>query len=168
MRRTSLGVQFVVGMTCLAVGTVCEATTFTASFDDLTATTTVTGLDNYTNNGLSVTTASSAWGSDPPQWYIPLNPFYPNATDGAFYAMANASDTWVTIQTVDSSRMYSASFMYGNTWTTGNIFGPNPWGNPAAVLQWETFRNGTMVSSGDMPSLAMGTVVHFSDLGGFD
>ena len=172
-----------VAVACLAFGSVCEASTvqtsgsvplitspdLSTSFSDLTSSH-ATGLDNYTNNGLSVTTASSSWGSDLPQWYLPLDPFHGanGSPPVAFYAMANASNDWVTIQTVGKTTMYAAEFMYGNTWTTGQISGPYPWGNSNAALQWQTFKTNVMVSSGEVPFLAMGTYVNFSDLDGFD
>lgn len=169
------------GMMCLAFGTVCNATTIqttgagsavtsvdrSATFDSMTSSATV-NLDIYSENKLSITTASTSWGHDPT--LATLDPFH--GLDGpppplAFYAMANGSEEWVTIKTTDSKLIFGTEFMYGNTWTTGDIYGV-PWGNQNALLQWETFKGGTMVSSGDVSFLAMGTIVGFSDSVGFD
>ena len=157
MRHTSLAVRFVVGMTYFAFGAVCDAATIqtlgassavtsidrAATFDVLTSSY-ATNLDTYTENGLSITGGSSSWGTDPPSQ--PLDPFH-NGTVQGFYAMAYGSDTWVTIKTTDASPIFGAEFMYGNTWTTGDS--TFPWGNQKALLQWETFKGGTMVYSGE-------------------
>jgi hypothetical protein len=79
------------------------------------------------------------------------------------------SPGWVTIYATDAKPIYAVEFMYGNGWTTGD---PTwPWGNDQAVLEWETWKGGTMVSSGtvgDTQTLSMGTIVGFYDPSGFD
>ena len=57
---------------------------------------------------------------------------------------------WVTIQTNDGKKIYGLEFLYGNGWTTGDIWGAYPWGNSAAYLEWKTLVGGTVVSSGQV------------------
>ncbi len=140
-----------------------------ASFDSLTSSNAV-NLDTYQEGGLSITTASTSWGEDPT--LATLDPFHgANGSDRAFYAMANGSDTWVTIATTDAQKIFGVEFMYGNTWTTGDIYGPYPWGNHDAILEWQTLdQNGNVISSGTVgggPLLEMGTIVGFYDPSGF-
>lgn len=140
-----------------------------ASFDSLTSSNAV-NLDTYQENGLAITTASTSWGEDPA--LAPMDPFHgANGSDRAFYAMANGSDTWVTIAATDAQTLFGVEFMYGNTWTTGDIYGPYPWGNHDAVLAWQTLdANDNVISSGSVgggPLLEMGTIVGFYDPDGF-
>jgi len=140
-----------------------------ATFDSLTSSNAV-NLDTYQEGGLSITTASTSWGEDPT--LATLDPFHgANGADRAFYAMANGSDTWVTIATTDAQKIFGVEFMYGNTWTTGDIYGPYPWGNHDAILEWQTLdQNGNVISSGSVgggPLLEMGTIVGFYDPNGF-
>ena len=183
MKALTLAICIGVGMTCLVFGTVCNATTTqsqgpgsavtsvdrSATFDTLTSSNAV-NLDTYSENGLRITTASTSWGEDPA--LARLDPFHgANGADHAFYAMANGSDTWVTIETSDSRPIFGIEFMYGNTWTTGDIFGPYPWGNHNAVVDWQTWRGDAIASSGTIgnsPLLEMGTIVGFYDADGFD
>jgi len=141
-----------------------------ATFDSLTFTNTME-LGNYTEAGLSVTTGSQAWGADPPM-SARLDPFHlPGGTDGGFFACANGTPEWVIIQTTNQARMYAAEFRYGNTWTTGDIYGQYPWGNSGAYVEWQTLNNGAVVSSGQIgpdPPLSVGTVLGFYDPAGFD
>jgi PEP-CTERM motif-containing protein len=141
----------------------------TATFDSLTSSNAV-NLDTYQEGGLAITTASTSWGEDPA--LAPMDPFHgANGADRAFYATSNGSDTWVTIRTTDARKIFGIEFLYGNTWTTGDIFGPYPWGNHDAVLEWQTLdQNDNVISSGTVgggPLLEMGTVVGFSDPNGF-
>ena len=183
MKALSLATYIGMGMICLASGTVCNATTIqsqgpgsavtsvdrSATFGTLTSFNAV-NLDTYSENGLRITTASTSWGEDPA--LALMDPFHgANGADHAFYAMANGSDTWVTIETSDSRPIFGIEFIYGNTWTTGDIFGPYPWGNHNAVLNWQTWRGDAIVSSGTIgnsPLLEMGTIVGFQDSDGFD
>ena len=140
-----------------------------ATFDSLTSSNAV-NLDTYQEGGLSITTASTSWGEDPA--LAQMDPFHgANGADRAFYAMANGSDTWVTIRTTDAQKIFGVEFMYGNTWTTGDIFGQYPWGNHDAVLVWQTLdQNDNVISSGSVgggPLLEMGTIVGFYDPDGF-
>ena len=67
--------------------------------------------------------------------------------------------------------MHAVEFVYGNGWTTGDIYGQYPWGRDDAVLTWETWRAGTNISSGSIGSpgpLPVGTIVGFYDPVGFD
>lgn len=139
-----------------------------ATFDTLTSTT-IVHLDVYSENGLSITTSGDSWAADLTSAPT-LDPFHgANGTDRAFYAIAWGNNDWVTIQNTNHALMHGVEFMYGNTWTTGNIYGTYPWGNSDAALDWQTFSNGSLVSSGTItPPLGMGTVVGFSDPAGFD
>ena len=128
-------------------------------------------LGNYQEGGLSVTTGSQAWGADPPM-AARLDPFHlPGGTDGGFFAFANGTTEWVTIQTINQTRMRAVEFLYGNDWTTGDIYGQYPWGNSGAYVEWQTLDNGTVVSSGQIglnSQLPVGTVIGFYDPAGFD
>jgi hypothetical protein len=94
--------------------------------------------------------------------------------DRAFYfpfTNGGGNHTWVEIETTDAKKIYGLEFMYGNGWTTGQIYGPYPWGNHDAVLEWQTWNGATLVSLGTLgitPLLEMGTIVGFSDITGFD
>jgi hypothetical protein len=141
----------------------------TATFDTVTSTYTLE-LGNYAEGGLSVTTGSQAWGADPPM-SARLDPFHgAGAPDRAFFAFANGTAEWVVIQTTNQARIYAAEFLYGNTWTTGDVNGTYPWGNNAAFVEWQTLNNGAVVSSGQIgpiPQLSVGTVIGFYDPAGF-
>jgi hypothetical protein len=140
-----------------------------ATFDSLTSNNAV-NLDTYQEGALSITTASTSWGEDPA--LAPMDPFHgANGADRAFYATANGSDTWVTIRTTDAQKIFGIELMYGNTWTTGDIYGQYPWGNHDAILEWQTLdQNDNVISSGSVgggPLLEMGTIVGFYDPDGF-
>ena len=100
-----------------------------------------------------------------------LNPFHIVPTPPAFYAGAWENLTWVTIQTVDSKPIYGLEFMYGNTWTTGDLSGNppySPWGRDDATFEFQEIRGGNVVDSGSQKFLALGTIVGFYDPDGFD
>lgn len=173
-----------IGVTCLVSTARLHAATTTtigsdsavsvvdrmATFDIINSTYTAE-LGNYKEGGLSVTTGSQAWGADPPM-SARLDPFHlPGGTDGGFFAFANGTAEWVVIQTTNQARMHGVEFVYGNTWTTGDIYGQYPWGNNGAYVEWQTLDNGTLVSSGQIgpnPQLSVGTVIGFYDPAGFD
>jgi hypothetical protein len=182
MKTLYLSSSVVIGVTCLASTACLQAATvatqgagsavwapdLVATFDALTSANT-TELGNYTEGGLSVTTGSQNWGADPPM-AATLDPFHiPGRTDRGFFAMANGTAEWITIQTTNLARMHAVEFLYGNTWTTGNS--SVPWGNNDGFVLWQTWSNGTRVSSGQIgptPMLAVGTVIGFFDPAGFD
>lgn len=139
-----------------------------ATFDSLTSVN-VVHLDIYSEGGLSITTSGDSWAADLTSAPT-LDPFHGvNGTDRAFYAIAWGNNDWVTIQTTNLASIHGLEFMYGNTWTTGDIYGPYPWGNHGAALEWQTWKNGSLVSSGIVtPILEMGTIIGFSDAAGFD
>jgi hypothetical protein len=59
--------------------------------------------------------------------------------------------------------------MYGNTWTTGDS--QRPWGNPNAVIDWQTWKADVPVASGSIgppQMLPLGTVLGFYAPAGFD
>ena len=139
-----------------------------ATFDSLNSTA-VVHLDNYVEGGLSITTAGDSWAADFAM-AAKLDPFGgASGTDRGFYAISSGNNDWVTIQTTNQARIYGVEFMYGNTWTTGNS--QVPWGNPNALVDWQTWSNGAMVSSGTVGSASMlqlGTILGFYDPAGFD
>jgi hypothetical protein len=141
-----------------------------ATFDSLTATITME-LGNYSEGGLSITTANQSWGADPPM-AARLDPFHgATAPDRGFFCVAYDNPEWTSIRTTNLAVMHAVEFVYGNGWTTGDIYDQYPWGNNAAILVWQTWRNGTLVSSGsvgDLWMLSVGTVVGFYDPVGFD
>jgi hypothetical protein len=66
--------------------------------------------------------------------------------------------------------MYGVEFLYGNGWTTGDIYGV-PWGDPDGQVLWQTYRHGSPVASGNFADtwyLEMGTVIGWSNNTGFD
>jgi len=158
----------------LGAGSAVTSIARSATFDALTSTN-VVHLDTYSEGGLSITTSGDSWAADweSPGWADRLDPFHlPNWTDRAFYAIAWGNNDWVTIQTTpDSLGISGLEFMYGNTWTTGDIYGQYPWGNQNAIVEWQTWVGDTMVSSGtvgDAQILALGTILGFNDPGGFE
>lgn len=184
MKTSSLSRAIAISLTCMAAAiNLHAATTSTlgsgsavsvvdrmATFDIINSTYTAE-LGNYKEGGLSVTTGSQAWGADPPM-AARLDPFHlPGGTDGGFFAFANGTAEWVVIQTTNQARMHAVEFLYGNTWTTGDVYGQYPWGNDGGYVEWQTLDNGALVSSGQVgpdPRLPMGTVIGFYDPAGFD
>jgi hypothetical protein len=141
-----------------------------ANFDSLTVNNT-SELDIYAENGLGITTANQNWGADPPTPPFVLNPFHIEPVPTAFYADAWENLEWVTIQTTDSKPIYGLEFMYGNTWTTGDLSGVppySPWGRSDATFEFQEWRGGAMVDTGSQTFLALGTVVGFYDPAGFE
>ncbi|MCX6922797.1 MAG: hypothetical protein NT154_06230 [Verrucomicrobia bacterium] len=89
----------------------------------------------------------------------------------SFIVISAGNNDWVTIQTTHLAKMHGVEFMYGNTWTTGDIYGTYPWGNGQAFVEWQTLVDGTVVSSGQLgvnPLLPLGTILGFYDPVGFD
>jgi hypothetical protein len=157
-----------VTVTTFGPGSAVSIVERSATFDTLNYSN-VVHLENYTEGGLRISTAGDSWAADFAMAAL-LDPFGgASGTDRAFYAISSGNNEWVTIQTTNSTLIHGVEFMYGNTWTTGN---PQvPWGNPNAVLDWQTWNNGTPVSAGTIgpnPMLGLGTVVGFYDPAGFD
>jgi len=141
-----------------------------ATFDALTAANTME-LGNYTEGGLYITTGNQSWGADPPL-AAKLDPFHgATAPDRGFFCVAWENLEWTSIRASNMALMHAVELVYGNGWTTGDIFGQYPWGNNAAILIWQTWRGGALISSGsvgDTWMLPVGTVVGFYDPAGFD
>jgi hypothetical protein len=141
-----------------------------ATFDSLNSTNTME-LGNYSEGGLSISTGNQSWGADPPM-AAKLDPFHgATAPDRGFFCVAYDNTEWISIRTTNRAVIHAVEFMYGNGWTTGDIYGPYPWGNSGAVLLWQTWRSGSLVSAGsvgDVGMLPVGTVVGFFDASGFD
>ena len=174
----------VIGLVCLSSAACIQAATIqtlgsgsavfvvdrVATFDALTATYT-SELGNYSEGGLYITTGNQSWGADPPM-SAKLDPFRgATAPDRGFFCVAYDNPDWTSIRTTNNAVIHGVEFLYGNGWTTGDIYGPYPWGIDNAVLIWETWRAGTNVSSGsvgDPGALPVGTIVGFYDPVGFD
>ena len=151
----------------LGTGSAVSVVDLAATFDALNSTT-VVHLETYSEGALRITTSADSWAADFAMAAL-LDPFGGAGTDRAFYAISSGNNDWVTIQTTNSAVLHGVEFMYGNTWTTGN---PQvPWGNPNAVLEWQTWNKGALVTAGTngpVPMLPLGTVVGFYDPAGFD
>lgn len=154
----------------LGAGSTVSVVDRLATFDALTSTNAME-LGNYSEGGLYITTGNQNWGADPPL-AAKLDPFRgATAPDRGFYCGAWDNPEWTSIRTTNRAVMHAVEFVYGNGWTTGDIYGQYPWGNNAAILIWQTWLNGTVVSSGsvgDVGMLPVGTVVGFYDSAGFD
>ena len=109
-----------------------------AAFDSLTSTNTME-LGNYSEGGLYITTGNQSWGADPPL-AAKLDPFHgATAPDRGFFCVAYDNPEWTSIRTTNMAAMHAVEFVYGNGWTTGDIYGQYPWGNNAAILIWQTW-----------------------------
>jgi hypothetical protein len=141
-----------------------------ATFDSLTSTN-KRDLGNYQEGGLYVTTGMTSWADDM-NMSARLDPFFgATAPDRAFFCVSWDNPEWTSIRTTNRAIIHGVEFVYGNGWSTGDIYGPYPWGRNDAVLIWETWRDNTNVSSGSMGdvwSLPVGTIVGFYDPSGFD
>ena len=140
-----------------------------ATFDALNYGTNGFHLDNFTEDSLSITTSGNSWVGD---GITDFDPFHgANGSNRTFYFPFEGNEDWVTIQTVDAFKIYALEYMYGNGWTTGDIYGPYPWGNHDAIVEWQTWNGDTMGSAGTIggtPLLEMGTILGFYDPAGFD
>jgi hypothetical protein len=184
MRTFPLNRAVVIGLVGLASAACIQAVTVSnlgsgsavtvvdrvATFDNLTSTNTIE-LGNYSEGGLYITTGNQSWGADPPM-AAKLDPFHgATAPDRGFFCVAWDNLEWTSIRTTNNAVVHGVEFVYGNGWTTGDIYGQYPWGNNASILIWQSWRGGTLVSSGsigDTWMLPVGTVVGFYDPAGFD
>jgi hypothetical protein len=184
MRRSNAIRLSIMGTTCVLFGGLLEAATIqtigvgsavsvvdrSATFDTLTSSNPV-DLGNYSEGGLFITTGMTSWADDV-NLAARLDPFHgANAPDRAFFCVSWENREWTSIRTTNQAVIHGVEFMYGNGWTTGDPYGPYPWGNPDAVLEWQTWRDNTNVFSGSVggtPLLQMGTIVGFYDPAGFD
>lgn len=131
-----------------------------------------TPLSDYSEDSLFIRAdgdSLSGWGAAVQPYFnpfhIPMNP-----ETQAFHFPDGGSYGWETIEPTDSARIYALEFLYGNGWTTGDIYGV-PWGNSNAYVDWQSLRNGSVVSSGTIgpnPQLQVGTIIGFYDPLGFD
>jgi hypothetical protein len=141
-----------------------------ATFDRLNSTN-VVDLGNYQEGGLFITTGMTSWADDA-SMAAKLDPFHgATAPDRAFFCVFGDNPEWTSIRTTNGAVIHGVEFVYGNGWTSGDIYGQYPWGNDAAILTWRTWRHGTNVSAGavgDTSTLPVGTVVWFFDARGFD
>jgi hypothetical protein len=143
-----------------------------ATFDGLTYLHNGTSLSDYTEHQLFIGTSGDSWvgaGPTSPPFFNPFHLGLDPATQ-AFYFPYEGSTEWTVIRATDSRLIFGLEFLYGNGWTTGDIYGV-PWGNSTAFLEWKTFRQGALVSTGVQglnQMLMVGTVVGFCDPDGFD
>ncbi|MBS1717563.1 MAG: PEP-CTERM sorting domain-containing protein [Armatimonadetes bacterium] len=141
-----------------------------ATFDLLDWNHNGTPLSDYTEDNMFIGVNGDSWaGTSSPPYFDPFH-IQGNPAPQGFYFPDGGSFGWVSIYATDSQKIHALEFLYGNGWTTGDIYGV-PWGNDNAYLDWETLVNGNVVSSGTVgpnPQLPVGTVVGFSDVTGFD
>jgi hypothetical protein len=153
----------------IGAGSAVLAVDRSATFDLLDTAHNGTPLSDYAENGMIIGVDGDSWSGD---GYTDFDPFHgANGADRSFECPYGGSLGWVTIERTDSGTIHAVEFMYGNGWTTGDIYGPYPWGNDMAIVTWQTRRNGALVSTGvigDAPLLEMGTIVGFYDPTGFD
>jgi hypothetical protein len=159
------------------------------TFDDLDYAHNGTPLSNFLSGGLYIRTNGNSYYGDNSQGNVPnggpyFNPFHltsaspPNysyaGVGGGFYFPYDGdfgNTDWLTIETQDAVKIYAVEFLYGNGWSTGDIYGTQtgyPWGNSGAHLDWKTLVGGSVVSSGTTTYLSVGTVIGFYDPNGFD
>jgi hypothetical protein len=152
----------------LGAGSAVSVVDRTATFDTLTSTH-VVDLGNYSEGGLFITTGMTSWADDV-NLAARLDPFHgATVPDRAFFCVSWDNPEWTSIRTTNRAIIHGVEFVYGNGWTTGDA--TYPWGNNNAMLVWQTWRDGTNVTSGtvgDVSLLAVGTVVGFYDPAGFD
>ncbi len=141
-----------------------------ATFDSLTSTN-ASNLGNYQEGGLYITTGMTSWGDDV-NMAAKLDPFHgATAPDRAFFCVSWDNPEWTSVRTTNAAIIHGVEFVYGNGWSTGDVYGQYPWGRNDAVLIWQTWCAGTNVSSGamgDLWALPVGTIVGFYDPAGFD
>ena len=133
-----------------------------ATFDSITNS--GLALNDYVEDNLVIgANADSLVGYDPFGGANGSDPYF-YCLDGG--SMGGGADSWVTIRTTDSKKVFGIEFRYGNSWTGGS-----PWGNNNAWVTWQTLNGATVVSSGQVgpnPMLPVGTVIGFYDPVGFD
>ena len=149
-------------------GTAVQRIDRAATFDALNYNTNGTPLSDYAEASLFLRVDGDSWVGD---GTIDFDPFHgANGSDRTFEYPDSGSYGWVTIETTDAKKIYAVEFMYGNGWTTGDS--TYPWGNPLAYINWQTWANGAMVSSGAIGDgqqwIDMGTIIGFYDPAGWD
>lgn len=133
--------------TITTVGAGSAVTSFDrgATFDSLTS----NGIDLtfYTEGSLSITV--------PDITFVGFDAFGTGATAGFHYG--NSGNTsYVTIKTTDAVAISGLEFLYGNGYSRNDV-----------PTVWETWKGGSLVSSGSF-TVARGTIVGWSDAAGFD
>jgi hypothetical protein len=150
-----------VGATVMALGSIAQAeaaTLFstgsgsavtdadiTATFDGINA----NGIDlsGYQENGLEVSVNDGS--------FVGFNAFGTGVLSSGFHYGRAGNNSFVTIKTLDGSEMLGLEFLLGS-------------GGPSDVFgAWETYRDGTFVSSGSFAQQE-GDIVGWSDMSGFD
>ncbi|MFI5395348.1 MAG: hypothetical protein ACHQ9S_07435 [Candidatus Binatia bacterium] len=146
----------------LGAGSAVTSIDRSATFDAITSS--GIALSDYIEGKLFIgANADSLLGFDPFGGANGSDPYF-YCLDGG--SMGGGVDSWVTITTTDSAKMFGVEFLYGNSWTGGS-----PWGNNNAWVTWQTLNGTTVISSGQIgpdPMLPVGTVVGFYDPDGFD
>ena len=153
----------------LGSGSAVSTVDRTATFEALTATNTME-LGNYSEGGLYITTGNQSWGADPPM-AAKLDPFHgATAPDRGFFCVAYDNPEWTSIRTTNMPSCTPRRLSMATAGPPATSTASTP-GNSAAILIWQTWRNGILVSSGsvgDTWMLPVGTVVGFYDPAGFD
>lgn len=124
----------------------------TALFDSLR---TGDPLSAYSEGLLSITT--SGWA------FVDWDPFNGKGNNTAYHYCSGGNVDWVTIQTTDGKAMKGIEFLYGNGWPNG----AGGWGNDSATVDWQAYVGATQVAFGST-TVAVGTILGFSDANGFD
>ena len=168
--------SIVIGGACLVFSTHLNAATIqtlgagsavtsidrSATFDAITSS--GIALSDYIEGKLFIgANADSLLGFDPVGGANGPDPYF-YCLDGG--SMGGGIDSWVTITTTDSAKIFGVEFLYGNSLTGGS-----PWGNNNAWVTWQTLNGTTVMSSGQIgpnPLLPVGTTVGFYDPDGFD
>jgi hypothetical protein len=106
-------------------------------------------LSAYTEDGLSIAVPNqSAVGHD----------FFGTGVLTALYYGRGGDTSFVTIKTTDATEIFGLEFLFGHGFSDSTN----------VDLGWETWNDGMLVSSGVLDDPAKGTVVGWSDTGGFD
>lgn len=159
-------------ITSTGAGSAVTSIDRSATFDRLDWTHNGTPLSDYTEGLLFVSTdgdSTVGWG---PSVVPAFNPFHlpMDPATQAFFFPDFGNTVPVVIRTTDRKLIFAIEFLYGNGWTTGDIYGV-PWGNNFGWLEWQTLKGTTVVSSGQIgpnPQLPVGTIVGWYDPDGFD
>ena len=153
LRLSIISVALACAIPAAAAPVFSEAPTVTivdreATFDSLN--TEGIPLDTYSEGLLSVTVNDTSWVGFPA--FAPGDP----RTTGFHYG-DGGNDEYVTIRGTDDATFFALDLLLGS----GYGFGTN-------AVRWETYLNGNLTGSGVETSVPQGSIVGWSDAGGFD
>lgn len=117
-----------------------------ATFDDINASD--IDLSDYQENGLQISVDDVS--------FVGFDPFDTGVLQGGFHYGSAGNSDFVTIKTLDGSEIAGLEFLLGSGFGLSDVFGA-----------WETYRDGTFVSSGSFAQ-QKGDIVAWSDSNGFD